>query len=98
MQYSITLNKGPSWNKNGSVKNDDTTASSGQSSNSQKNKNAKTSLKSGKLNKNRSRRFTAEKRNISKQEDQEDTKSSKWSQFVNNYFRFEHISRRAKQL
>lgn len=54
---------------NHGIKNDDTTASSGQSSNSQKNK-VKAKSTSKKLPKSRSRRFTAEKRNRT-QESQE---------------------------
>lgn len=54
--------KGNSGNKNTSIKTGDTTASSGQSRESQKNK-ANKGDKSGKLVKNRSRRFTAEKHN-----------------------------------
>jgi D-alanyl-D-alanine carboxypeptidase len=69
----------------GTSKTDDTTASSGQSSNSQ-NKIAKNKEKGKKIIKNRSRRFTAEKRqrsaNQPEQEAEEEKKlSSEWDTF-----------------
>lgn len=59
------------------LKNDDTTASSGQSSNSQMNKLGKPKDKSRKLSKVRSRHLTADKRSRMKQEEDENREENK---------------------
>ena len=59
------------------LKNDDTTASSGQSSNSQMNKLGKPKDKARKLSKVRSRHFTADKRSRMKQEEEENREENK---------------------
>ena len=61
-------------NLNINLKNDDTTASSGQSSNSQMNKLGKPKDKTRKLSKVRSRHFTADKRNRMKQDEEDENR------------------------